>query len=288
MRTDPLQTRTVELRQAPTTCPLVWRWPVRKYLLRPGEVHIWNVILDGEDEMGGWYSILSSDERNRAERLLSPLKRKRFARARVVLRIILSRYVNVPPDQLRFGYSQKGKPYLLEAGLPYPLEFNISHCEDLMLAVISVAGMVGVDLERVQPIDGSEQIIMRYFSDNDLKMVQSLKNDKRNGAFIAAWTRREALGKALGGGLAGVARPDYMSPEGEDAILPGQFEMKNDNGWWWLRFRLHGDYIAAAAILANQRPELSFLKSSHQVLSSCLNGEVFDSSQREPSEVLRV
>jgi 4'-phosphopantetheinyl transferase len=265
-----------------------WRQTAEIPSLQPGQIHIWSVDLDGVEGMDGWYTILSSDERNRAQRLLSPLKGKRFTRARAALRIILSSYFEVPPDRLCFGYSQKGKPYLMEMGLPYPLEFNISHCEDLMLAVVSVAGAVGIDLERIRPIDGSGQIIKRYFSEKDWKAYQLLSEKKRDVAFFSAWTRREALGKAFGGGLGGAAWLDYMSPDGEDAILPGRFELKNDNGWWWLRFGLHCEYIAAAAIMSNQRPEISFLESSHKVLSYRLNGEVFDSSQREPSGVLRV
>jgi len=288
MRTDPLRMRKTAHWQAPETMRIEWRRPARTSILCPGEVHVWNVSLDGDDRIGGWFSILSCDERYRAQRLLSPLKRKRFTRARAALRCILSSYCEVPPDRLRFGYSQKGKPYLMEMGLPYPLEFSISHCEDLMLVVINVAGAVGVDLEHIRPIDGSKQIIKRYFSGKDWKVYQLLSEKKRDVAFFSAWTRREALGKAFGDGLAGAAWPDYMIPDGEDAILPGQFELKNDNGWWWLRFGLHCEYIAAAAILSNQRPEISFLESSHTWLSTRVIGEVFDSSQREPSGLLRV
>ena len=176
--------RTPARRQAPELMRLDWRPPDGNVPLLPGQVHIWYVRLNGENGESGWFSFLSSDEKNRTQRLLLPLNRTRFAHARAALRAILSLYCKVPPDRLRFGYSQMGKPYLIQTGLPFPLEFNISHCGDHMLAVISVAGAVGVDLERVRLIDGNEQIIKRYFSEKDLKTYQLLSEEKQEVAFF--------------------------------------------------------------------------------------------------------
>jgi 4'-phosphopantetheinyl transferase len=288
MIADLLQTRTPARWQAPELMRLDWCPPVGNVPLFPGQIHIWYVRLDGEGEECGGFSFLSGDEKARSKRLLSPLNRKRFTRARAALRAILSLYCEVPPDLLRFGYSQKGKPYLMQAGLPFPLEFNISHCGDHMLTAVSSAGSVGVDLERVQPMDTGEQIIRQFFSDHDQKAYQSLPSDKRDISFFTAWTRREAFGKALGSGLAMDAPQDFMFLKDGLFVPPGQFEMARFSGCWILRFQVEGEYIAAAAVLANQRPGFSFFRSSNAWLSSRLIGEEVDSPQRESSGLLRV
>lgn len=157
-----------------------------------------------------------------------------------------------------------------------------------MLTAVSSAGSVGVDLERVQPMDTGEQIIRQFFSDHDQKAYQSLPSDKRDISFFTAWTRREAFGKALGSGLAMDAPQDFMFLKDGLFVPPGQFEMARFSGCWILRFQVEGEYIAAAAVLANQRPGFSFFRSSNAWLSSRLIGEEVDSPQRESSGLLRV
>jgi len=251
--------------------PMEWRRPSRQLFLCPAHIHIWKVSLYGDSNLDRWTFILSIDEKARAERLLSPIKKHRFVCARAALRMILSLYCELPPDAIQFGYLRYGKPFLCQSSSFAPLEFSISHSEGMLLAVFSVSRAVGIDLECIQPLEGQGQTMERYFSSNDWETYRMLAEENRNGAFLAAWTRKEALGKALGSGLAKPGQRDYLMPGDEQPVPADQVELLDQGGWWWLRFQLDGDFIAAAAIMAEARPVISFWESSTDWLFSLFN-----------------
>jgi 4'-phosphopantetheinyl transferase superfamily len=57
---------------------------------------------------------------------------------------------------------------------------------------------VGVDIERVRADLGLEEIAACCFSPREMATLHSLRNDLREQAFFACWTRKEALAKAKG------------------------------------------------------------------------------------------
>lgn len=116
------------------------------------EVHIWRVDLDTVD-------------------------------ARRALREILSRYLGLPADQLRFEANRHGKPRLASPG--GELAFNLSHSKSLALVAVA-RREVGVDVERIRT--------------------------KRPVDFYRRWADREARVKYLGTGLTGPVPPGSPEP----------------------------------------------------------------------------
>jgi len=93
---------------------------------------------------------LSNDEIERSRRFVHSVHRRRFVAARVALRSLLASRLGVAPGTLRFSTGSDGKPSL--AGQE-GTQFNLSHSEDWALVGASAQAVIGVDLERLRPVD---------------------------------------------------------------------------------------------------------------------------------------
>ncbi|MCX6265966.1 MAG: 4'-phosphopantetheinyl transferase superfamily protein [Bacteroidetes bacterium] len=114
---------------------------------------------------------------------------------RAVLRMLLSRFLNSPPETIRIPETKTGKPYVEGKGL----FFNVSHCESSYLVAISKVGRVGVDMEC---LSGNEDIVSLAdyaFSENEKHVCFNTGDRAIN--FTKIWTLKEALLKASGTGL---------------------------------------------------------------------------------------
>lgn len=80
------------------------------------------------------------------------------------------------------------------------LRFNVSHAG--RLALIAVARCeVGVDVEPVVPSRRTSEICGRLLLGPRKGRVVPLSGPERLAAFYACWTRKEAVVKAIGGGM---------------------------------------------------------------------------------------
>jgi 4'-phosphopantetheinyl transferase len=144
---------------------------------------------------------LSPDERARAERFARPADGERWAAARGILRLLLAAYADTEPDALRFAAGAHGKPALAE---PSRLRFNLSHAGDVALYAVTLGCEVGVDVElpRARGID-EVAIARRTLGDAEAERLADLPPQRRERAFLRAWTRWEAVLKCRGTGIGG-------------------------------------------------------------------------------------
>ena len=122
--------------------------------------------------------------------------------------MILGRLLEIPPALVRFRPGPGGKPELAPDGGPDPaprLRFNVTHSDDLALIAVSLGRELGVDLERVRAISEADRIVESYFTAAELAQYRGLDGPDRPEAFLRGWTRKEAILKAKGVGLAGLA-----------------------------------------------------------------------------------
>ena len=198
------------------------RWESRPHPpLGAHDVHVWRVPLDDEARVESYWSLLSDEERKRATRFVRDVHRRRFIAAHGALRIILAGYVDAAPAALRFVSGEHGKPALRDpAGHP-PVEFNLSHSEDLALVAVARARPVGVDLERWSEVEHLE-VAERFFSPRERRALRALAHAPQlvEAGFFAAWTRKEAYLKATGHGITrGLHHFDVALAPGEPARL---------------------------------------------------------------------
>lgn len=165
----------------------------------PIEVDIWNWSLDqpSADDSHA-INLLSGDERDRADRFVKDIDRRRYIAGRGGLRRILASYLDMKPGDLSFRYSEWGKPALAVDG-PNDLHFNLSHSADTALLAVCAQTEIGVDIEEVRPL--KEDVAGQFFSAAECSDLNALPEPVRLVGFYRCWTRKEAFVKAHGQGL---------------------------------------------------------------------------------------
>lgn len=172
-------------------------------LLPDDAIHIWHASLNQPaSRFHRLARTLSTDERERAARFYFEQDRQRFIVGRGILRAILSAYLGIEPQSLRFRYGLHGKPALAERDDGgSTLRFNVSHSEDVAFYAVTRQWEIGVDVEHVRPLADAGQIARRFFSPREYATLEELAPHEMYEAFFGYWTCKEALVKAIGDGL---------------------------------------------------------------------------------------
>jgi 4'-phosphopantetheinyl transferase len=174
-------------------------WP----LPAPHELHLWLLALaPSASEFDHLEGMLSREERHRAFSIIAGPKQIEAIVARGYLRALLGGYLGVPPQAIEFQYGSWGKPRVANGVTHHGIEFNLSHSHGLGLYAFAVGTPVGVDLEWRRPDVNVDALAKTVFAREELAHQKSLPRDERVDAFFQAWVRKEAIGKALGTGLA--------------------------------------------------------------------------------------
>ncbi|CBS90724.1 4'-phosphopantetheinyl transferase family protein [Azospirillum lipoferum] len=167
------------------------------YVPRPGVVRVWFADLTAlSAHKGAMRALLSADEVERADRFLMERLTDRFVLRRGLLRLLLGRCTGRDPAELAFDYGTHGKP-----ALPGGPSFNLSDSEDSLAIAVAAQGRIGVDIERLRPIESADGIADRFFHATERAALQALGPEGRDEGFLLAWTRKEAFIKAAGVGL---------------------------------------------------------------------------------------
>lgn len=156
------------------------------------DVWIWPLAVSAQERERLRQS-LSADECARADRFVFVEDRHSFVVARGHMRRLLGEATGVAPDAVPLIYGPSGKP-LLAAG-PH---FNLSHSGGLAALAICRECNVGIDIEKVRPVE--RDIAGRFFSACENEALDAVEGDCQM-AFFRCWTRKEAVLKALGCGL---------------------------------------------------------------------------------------
>jgi 4'-phosphopantetheinyl transferase len=167
------------------------------------EVHVWRAWLQLDaPRIEALRRTLSEGERCRAERFRFQADRVWYTVAHGVLRQILAHYLGVSTTALEFAEGEHGKPSLIAPRCGGRLRFNLSHSGNLALVAIAQDREVGVDLEFITGQVDAVEIARRFFSAREASALSRMSVARRGVAFLRLWTRKEALLKAVGVGLA--------------------------------------------------------------------------------------
>ena len=176
---------------------------LRRDLLRGAEVHVWRASLkQAPGVLRALTDTLAPEELARAGRFRFAKDRDSFVVARGALRAILSRYLDVRPEQVCFTYGEFGKPALAAATRrDLPLRFNLSHSHEVACCAVACGREVGVDVEYVREEIEVVELARHFFSRGEVAALGGLPPDQRLRGFFNCWTRKEAYIKARGEGL---------------------------------------------------------------------------------------
>ena len=191
-----------------------WAKPTRIPHLPNGGLHLWRIDLAVEGSrrlIGEVERLLNSEERARAAQIRVLAAREEFIVGRGLLRRLIGHATSTDPGSLVFEPGPNGKPQL--QGLA-GIDFNVSHSRGLVLIAISRAGAVGVDVEFIDSGFAASGELLEMARDSfyseEFRKIECMATDReRLLQFYRAWTRKEAVAKADGRGLA--LAVDYIS-----------------------------------------------------------------------------
>jgi 4'-phosphopantetheinyl transferase len=171
-------------------------------VLSVSAIHVWGVSLDvPESAVDEAQGTLSREERRQAERFRTGELRRRFIVRRAGLRELLAKYLGDSPRAICLDRGAFGKPALAAPWSDSRLQFSTSHSADLGLVAVAIDITLGIDIERIRPLRDFEGLVRRFFAAPETDALRRLPESERLGAFFHAWSRKEALLKALGTGL---------------------------------------------------------------------------------------
>ncbi|UNO39109.1 4'-phosphopantetheinyl transferase superfamily protein [Streptomyces sp. MST-110588] len=233
-RTDSTAGRTA----VPQDATVIWSWaspmaPDAVDTARPGHA-----------------GLLDEQERARAARML-PAKARRFVTSRVALRSILAGVLSVPAREITLGRYAcpgcadpgHGPPRVVWPRTP--LRISLSHTWDRGLLAVST-GPVGVDIERHRTVD-ADALARTVLSPAELAWLERTTDagtEARTRAFYRCWTRKEAVLKGVGTGIAGDLRRLDVRPDRAQALLRVPVGDRLES--WWVRNLPLGDSWTAA------------------------------------------
>ncbi|MEN6606722.1 MAG: 4'-phosphopantetheinyl transferase superfamily protein [Bryobacteraceae bacterium] len=230
---------------------MMWRPAVSRGELRENEVHVWRAALDvSARELERLVRSLSEEEQARARRYIVESARVHFAAARGILRDILSRYLGLPPAEIRFTYGKSGKPALAGEINTAALRFNLSHSHGFALYAVTCGRETGIDIEKVRPEPSASQIAERFFSPCEAAALRELPPELVPAGFFLCWTRKEAYIKACGEGLyMNLKNFDVSLTPGEPAkLLAVRDDASEASRWSLMDLKPHPHYTAALAV----------------------------------------
>jgi 4'-phosphopantetheinyl transferase len=214
--------------------------------------------VDRLEDLSEW-PVLSPEEKARALRFVRFRDGRHFVRCRGGLRLILAQLTGTSASALVFCFGRGGKPELAagtgqpDAGLP---RFNVTHSHSQALIGLSLGREIGVDLERLRPISQADRIVESYFTPAEQAQFVGLDAPARAEAFLRGWTRKEAILKAKGVGLAGLAA-GYETMFGTKP-LSGQFELASPlyriEDWILWEAAPGEEFVAALAVAESSHP----------------------------------
>ncbi len=235
-------------------------------------VHLWridqrDVSLFRLQEMQG---ILSEAEREKAARFRFEPSRKTAVISRACLRLLLSRYLSIPPQLLRFVTNAHGKPSLSPSN---NLHFNVAHSGDfVMIAAAKTA--VGIDIEQENPNRELGMIAQRYFSAWETAVFQQLSIAEQPAAFYRCWTGKEAYLKGIGTGLTTALDSfdvEYRAGK-EPQLLQTRHRSADADEWQMYDVKTAVGYTAALAVnLKNRLQIMQIVRvSAYKIEETCL------------------
>ncbi len=150
----------------------------------------------------------------------------RFLVGCALAKIVIAGYTGRRPREVRFDRACRrcGRPH----GKPAAgggLEHSVTHSGDLV-AVAVARSPIGVDVEqadgRARPLGGDgdpERLGRLVLADGERAALAAADPAARAHAFLVAWTRKEAVTKAAGEGLAMPFKDVVVSPAGQPPRL---------------------------------------------------------------------
>ncbi len=169
------------------------------------QIHLWTcayLTITGEGVLNKYHNLLNIEENTKLNRFRFSKDRHQFLVSRALLKSVLSLYhVRVSANDWEFRCNQHGKPEIANQSVDNPVQFNLAHCDGLIVLAITKNNEIGVDVEQLNRPRSLFELAATSFSAIEQATLSKLPENKRSKRFIELWTLKESYIKARGQGL---------------------------------------------------------------------------------------
>ncbi len=165
--------------------------------LPKNELHVWRYILRQEDYLNELENpVLSEEEKVSYSRFVYEKDKRKYICNHVFRRYVLAQYLGVRPADIKYSYTNFGKPFFAEGNI----EFSHSYRADLGLLALYNGSEVGIDIEQIKEMQDVHTFCDFSFSEAEKKLIFA-NGSFDQSTFFSLWTFKEAFIKAIGTGL---------------------------------------------------------------------------------------
>ncbi len=208
------------------------------------EVHVWcfDTRLGSENSLSHLKQVLSPTETEKAQRFIHLAHQQRAIYARGILRVLLSRYLNLNPAEIILTQNDYGKPML--DPMHGEFAFNLSHSGDWIVYAFAARGCLGIDIEECEEKEDFVALTKHFASDVEIQAIQQVDNSDRNARFYRLWTAKEAVIKAIGKGFYADTRKFSVECRMEEPLRVLQSDAEATRDWQLEAFTPDAGYAA--------------------------------------------
>ncbi len=184
---------------------------------------------------------LSDEELQKASLLVDPIENRHFLFRRCFQREFLRALLDFPGQskQIAVLHQMDQRPMCLDAP-HYQLSFSSS--TGATLAAASSGFEVGVDIERIRPIENVAALARRFFTNEEAEFLAALSPHQQNFEFLKSWTAKEAGLKAIGKGIVSGLNSFVRTP---DDKLKQERQTEMPTSWALEYVNVLPDYVVA-------------------------------------------
>lgn len=157
-----------------------------------------------KEDYSKFFDMMSDKKKSRVNSMGSYKSRRQTVAGEMLARKMLAKHHGIAPENIVIKTSQQGKPYAVGCA-----EFSVSHTDGLAVCCVCDGSPVGIDTEKIRPVD--PKILKRVCTQSDLNYVlkKSASFDSLPKAFdkpqlerfFKLWTAKESYFKCCGTGI---------------------------------------------------------------------------------------
>lgn len=157
---------------------------------------------------------LDAGERERAARFHFERDCLAYVMAHAIWRVTLGVCFGTESDHVPLTHTSSGQPQLPGTGL----STSLSHSGSYVAIAICGASTVGIDIEQLRSRIVVDDLLATICTPTEAATLRELSPTVRTQALLTLWTRKEALLKAFGVGLA--QAPATLSAMSDEPVAP--------------------------------------------------------------------
>lgn len=143
-------------------------------------------------------SFLSPAELLYFHQLTNDKRKTEYSQSRFALKSLLRQKTSLALVDIQFDKIGEGKPVLSGT----KIDFNLSHSGECFALALSEKGQIGVDIEKKHTPQHLTRIAAKFFSPSETALIAQEPNSRKQAeVFSKFWSGKEALIKAVGGGV---------------------------------------------------------------------------------------